>query len=450
MKNLKTLSIVTVFLIFLILLIFSFFLPPLSYQEIKRAVIVQEAYSGNVLFPTYNGIPYLTKPPLYTWVSLPFYTLGKISSNEIFFLRIFSIFCYVLLSYFIYLFWKKDFFKTFVTLFILFSSFRFLSFSFRIDLEPFFILLSFLAIYFGYIFIKTLNIKNAYLFYIFLGLSILVRGPLNFFIFPALFLYSLFFKNKNILKLIFFFKGWTLFLLIIFPWYILGYFKYGLNAFNEFLFIDLKERLYSPNKDPFYYYFKALILNFLPYFILILFKLKEVYKNLIKEKNIDEETIFFVFLFIIPTFIMSFTGEKFDKYLLYLYPFFSIFLVNILTKFYSITTLLKVSICLSLINLFILISIHLNELDVLKYKIEIVQKNLPKREKIVFFGKENPFFVYFYGKPIKVIHQEKEVLEYIEKKYTIISDRTLKGLTILKVIPDPYKKDIIWYVYGST
>ncbi len=112
--------------LFLCLIIFSYFLPLLSYQEARRVVITQETFLGSLLIPTFNEEPYFTKPPLYTWISLPFYGLGIIFSEEVFFLRFISLGSYVILSCVIYFILKKDPIKTLISLFILFGSFRFL------------------------------------------------------------------------------------------------------------------------------------------------------------------------------------------------------------------------------------------------------------------------------------------------------------------------------------
>ncbi|MFN3921943.1 MAG: ArnT family glycosyltransferase, partial [Caldimicrobium sp.] len=137
-----------VVLIVILFLFLSYFLPLLSYQEARRAVIIQESFLNQSLLPTYNGIPYFTKPPLHIWISLPFYGLGILFKNELFGMRLLSILSYIFIAYVIYLIHKKEREKTLLSLLILFSSFRFLSFIYRLDIEPLFILFNLTSFYY--------------------------------------------------------------------------------------------------------------------------------------------------------------------------------------------------------------------------------------------------------------------------------------------------------------
>ncbi len=212
-------------LTFIILLIIAGFLPLLSYQEARRAIIIQETFLSHSLIPQFNGEPYFTKPPLHTWLSFPFFALGKITQQEIFFMRLLSFLSYFGAIYFIYLFSQKNFSKTLLSVLILFSSYRFLSFIYRIDLEPLFVFLTLGTIYFALKYNENSLFKYSFLFYLFFALAFMVRGPLHFFLLPAFLLYALFSINKNFLKLLFNPAGWFIFLSIVLPFYVFGYLK---------------------------------------------------------------------------------------------------------------------------------------------------------------------------------------------------------------------------------
>ncbi len=432
------------FLALLAILILSYYLPLTSYQEARRAVIIQETYYGNFLIPTYNGKPYFTKPPFFTWISLPFFAIGHLFSFEIFSLRMVSILSYILIAFIIYKLQKKDSLKTLLALFILFSSFRFLSFIYRIDIEPLFVFLVLVSFYFLVQFKNTLKTKYIYLFYFFFALAFLTRGPLHFFLIPSLLLYAFIFKDKKIFKLIFFPRGWLLFLLLSLPWYIFGYLKFGLHVFQEFIYIDIFERLVS-KKDPFYYYFEALFLNFAPWFLLFLLKIKTFLKKEVSFLPSQEWLYFFMFSF--PVLFLSFTGEKFDKYLFYLYPFVALFISNVLLRLYSKKFLLYLGTVLFILNLSAVLTIRGYSLKDLRYKVDLVRVNLPKDKKIVFYKKENPLFIFYLKRPIPIIKEKKKFWKYFRKGYGIFTFEEIKGIVPSLVLPDPYKKKKIWYYY---
>lgn len=435
------------FLLFLIFLIFlgSIFLFPIfSYQEARRVVIIQEAFLNHSLIPTFNGEPYFTKPPLYTWLGLIFFSFGKIFGLEVAFLRIFSILCYLLTAYLLYLILKKDLKRTLLTLFILFSSFRFLSFIYRIDLEPLFIFFTTLSFYFLIKFIENPSSMKAFYFYFCFALAFLVRGPLHFFLLPALLFYGIFFKEKKFFKLLFYLPGWLFLLFVILPWYLYGYLKYGGSIFQEFFYIDIWKRMYEKT-DPFYYYFEVSFLNFFPSFILISIK----FKNFIKfmKTSTNPEIKLYLISFLIPLILLSFTGEKFDKYLLFLYPFLSLFLSEVLLNLYSKTFLFRFFAFLMMINFFAILGIQFSQFEEVKFKTKFLAENLPKHEKYSFYMEVNPYILYLLQKPVPVIKSEKDLSKILEQGYFILSPFKIKNFIPKAIYPDPYKKNKFWYLY---
>ncbi|MFN4197355.1 MAG: ArnT family glycosyltransferase, partial [Caldimicrobium sp.] len=238
------------FAIFFSLLIISYFLPLLSYQEARRAVIIQESFLFKSLVPTLNGEPYFTKPPLHIWISLIFYGIGAILKAELFGMRVLSIISYILMSYLIYLIQKRDALKTVLSILLLTSSFRFLSFIYRIDLEPLFILFNLASFYYLLQFLEDQRLLRVAQFYFFFACALLVRGPLHFFLLPAYLLFLLLEKDRKKLFLFFHPVGIILFIGVILPWFLYGYWRFGIDVFQEFLYKDLGERLVA-KKEPF-------------------------------------------------------------------------------------------------------------------------------------------------------------------------------------------------------
>lgn len=425
-----------------ILLTISCYLPLLSYQEARRAVIIQETFLFHSPIPKFNGEPYFTKPPLHTWISIPFYALGKITKQEIFFLRLLSFLSYFCIIYFIYLFLQKNISKTLLSTLILFSSIRFLGFIYRIDLEPFFVFLTLGSIYFAFKYNENPLFKNVFLFYLFFALAFMVRGPLHFFLLPSFLLYALFFKNKYFLKLLLNLAGWLTFFFLTLPFYIYGYFEYGPGLFQEFLKKDLSSRLFFKG-DPFYYYFKAFFLNFLPYFILLLFKikyLKEKYFDLLQNYPIN----LFLFLCFIPIVLLSFTGEKFDKYLLFLYPISSLFLSELLLKLYRKNFLLKLS-CLfyGISFLAVIIPLFLSYKN-LKTETNLWKTHLDPKKDYLFYQNIHPLALFLLKRPVPLL---KNLENLQDKNKILISPKSIKEKNLLFILKDPYKKGTFWFFY---
>ena len=373
-------------LLFLIFFVEAYFLPITSHQEARRALIALES-KYNPLFPTLNGEPYLVKPPLHPILSSPLLFLASVLNLnmdvQIFLLRSLSLLSYVGISYIVYILLEKDLRQSLIAIFILFSSYRFLSFALRIDLEPsfvFFCLLSF------YLFVKYEKMRKSYLiysFYIVLSLASLVRGPLNLLMMFSLFLYSVLKYRKDaisFLKL----HGIILYLLPQALWYGLAYLKFGKEPFQGFL-LDLKTRT-AEKGDPFYYYFLSLALNFLPYLLLLLLKVRDLVK--IKHQGM----LLYFISSLIPLLILSFTGKKFDKYLLFLYPLFAILLTKTLLNLYSGRFVFYISIVLFILNFLAVFVTYAYQIKSLRPQFLYLEKSLPCQENLCFFDEPHYLF----------------------------------------------------------
>ena len=113
----------------------------------------------------------------------------------------------------------------------------------------------------------------------------------------------------------------------------------------------------------------------------------------LKNKKIEEgKTCFSLFvLVVLTTFFLSFTGERYNKYLLFLYPFLAIFFSLWLRNFFSKSMLEKIAIFLFVINLTAFLSIQIYRMGKTEYRMDILKKVVKeyKNKKLVFWKKEN-------------------------------------------------------------
>ncbi|MFN3567521.1 MAG: ArnT family glycosyltransferase [Caldimicrobium sp.] len=435
--------------LFISFFIISYFLPLLSYQEARRAVIIQESFLSKSLIPTLNGKPYFTNSPLHTWISLIFYGLGAILKAELFGIRVLSIISYILMSYLIYLIQKRDALKTVLSILLLTSCYRFLSFIYRIDLEPLFILFNLASFYYFLQFLEEPRLLRVAQFYFFFACALLVRGPLHFFLLPGYLLFLLLEKDRKKLFLFFHPVGIIFFIGVILPWFLYGYLRFGIDVFQEFLYKDLGERLVA-KKEPFYYYFKAYILDWLPFLFLVLLKIKSL-RELIKEKASQLLKLSFLSL-LIPLVLLSFTGDKFHKYLLFLYPYAALLSTEILLFLYPAKRLLQIASFITLINALVLFISLINEISKVKGDSEILINALKglRVEKIAFYEKPNLLLLYHLKKPFPVLKTKEELENALNKGVFVFSPKIVEGMPLyLAVYPDPYRKGDFWFLYGK-
>jgi hypothetical protein len=341
---------------------------------------------------------------------------------------------------------------------MLLANLRFLSFFNRVDIEPLFVLFSFLMFYFSYLYLFVAPKRiYQYLFYVFLTAGVLTRGPLNFFYLPGLLVYGLLTKDKKVFKLLLNPLGWLILLIPSLGWYSYGYVAFGKEIFKEFLDTDVKTRLLDQARDPWYYYFKHLFLNFWFCFIFLFYliwKQKAYHKEKAKEiwyKLIQNKEVFFLStVAIIPVFLLSFTGKKFDKYLLWVYPFWAIIFSKIFVENFSMSFLLglkKFLLGLVLINLIFLGTIAFYNSNQISYQLHVIKKEIIQG-RLAFWQKENPVIIFYASSPVKVLTTEEDLSNLLNQGYNIISEEKIPQGILKKNFVDPYKHTV-WYVFSQ-
>jgi 4-amino-4-deoxy-L-arabinose transferase-like glycosyltransferase len=319
-----------------------------------------------------------------------------------------------------------------IAIFIIFSSYRFLSFALRIDLEPLFVFFCLLSFYLFVKYEKERKSSLIYAFYIVLSLASLVRGPLNLLLMFSLFLYAVLTYKKEAIS---FLKPHG-FILYLFPqalWYGFAYLKFGKEPFQEFI-VDLQTRTMGKG-DPFYYYFLNLGLNFLPYLLLIFLKARSLLKI-----NHQDLLLYFISSFI-PLLILSFTGEKFSKYLLFIYPIFAILLAKILLNLYSERFVFYATFFLFILNFLACSLSYVLQITSLRPKIMSLQKSIPCQERLCFFDEPVYLFSLLCERRIPKCKERKD----LSSGFVIMGIPCKeKGYQTRLTLKDPYKEKN-WY-----
>lgn len=292
--------------------------PLRNWDEAWYAEIIKNMASGkyNLLFPFWNGQYYFDKPPLYFWLSLPFFKVFGPGEWET---RIVSVIASIGATFLIYLVAKRLFnpatgiFSSliFVTLGQVYVRFS------HGNLDAL-LVFSFLITFYFYLLSKDKRIFLP-LCGIFLGLGFLIKGWfLGLFPLFIIFVYA-FLKErrspKNLVLILAFSvlsSGW---------WYLLGFLKFGKPFVNWYLFTIAEGGLNTPFFSFSLHYFNYFLRDFGVWLVPIL--LFAILRKRISRA--DQKTLFFLifsaFSFI---FVVNFLKEKADWHILPAYPFVAI------------------------------------------------------------------------------------------------------------------------------
>ncbi len=280
--------------------------------------------TGNFIVPHLNSAPYPDKPPLLFWLinlfSLPF---GKITALSA---RLPSAFAGIGCCLAIFYLGKRLYRNTRIALLsaiFLATSSKFLWMSHRVAFDvllTFFVTMAILCFYKGYTEQKN---KGRYyiLFYVFMALGVLTKGPVGFILpFLTILIYLILKRDTKILKETKPWLGGAIFVFIVFTWVYLASIYGGKEYTYQILFKQNAGRFASSfaHKRPFYYYFINFPVNFLPWSffipsIAIYLSSKQVRGRV---QNILLPVIWFAVVFI----FFSISSGKRDIYVLPLYP----------------------------------------------------------------------------------------------------------------------------------
>ncbi|HLE86986.1 MAG TPA: glycosyltransferase family 39 protein [Candidatus Brocadiaceae bacterium] len=299
--------------------------------------------SGNFIVPHLISEPYPDKPPLLFWLinlfSIPFGKITAVSS------RLPSAFAGIGCCLAIFYLGKSLYHNTRIALLaslFLATSSKFLWMAHRVAFDvplTFFVTMAILCFYKGYAArhgrslttppceewdkggVKKQERRYYTLFYIFMALGVLTKGPIGFILpFCIVLTYIILEKDIRVLKETRPWIGGTIFAFIVFTWVYLASIYGGKEYAYQILFKQNVGRFASSfaHKRPFYYYFINFPVNFIPWSVFVpsiaIYLFSKEGRG--KIQSISLPVIWFGVIFV----FFSIVSGKRDIYVLSLYP----------------------------------------------------------------------------------------------------------------------------------
>jgi 4-amino-4-deoxy-L-arabinose transferase-like glycosyltransferase/membrane-associated phospholipid phosphatase len=298
-------------------------------DEARNAEAAREMLqSGDFIVPTFNYELRTDKPPLHYWFFILFYKIFGVSE---FASRFISPILGLVLIYLVYKFTSMLIDKAAAvgaSLILGTSLYFFLLFRMAVP-DPFLVLFSTAALLFFYKGVMSKNKKYIALFYLFMGLSALAKGPVGFII-PFAIAATFVFLNKQSVNIAGRVKalkvfvsmphiaGYIIFAAIAVPWYVAVSLKTGGNFASGFFIHHNIERFTShvagPNA-PFAATFLYLIVGFFPWSYLLI----QTLAGAIKERK-DPFTLFLLIWAAVYLIVYTVSATRLPHYLVPAYP----------------------------------------------------------------------------------------------------------------------------------
>ncbi len=425
----------------LIVIIFSFFsflffenrVPFTETSDARYAEIAYETLKyGHWLIPTQNKIIHITKPPLTYWLTALGYKIFGV--NELGG-RFFSGVCGILSALLVFFISLKLFKNEEVSLLsgIIFSTTPLIMGASRIVTTDIFLLTSMLfSIYYFLDFLETGNNKKLYLFWLWLGISGFIKGPLGYLqVIPIAIIYLLSTGEKDKIKSLF--KPLPLILsLIIASWWFVYIFVKIPNSIDYLVDKQFASRLSSKgfgHPKPVWFYFEGLFYLAYPWIFGLLFSIKTI----INEWKSNKEFKFLVIMFLFPVVFFSIPVSKLSLYIL-----LSLASLSIMVSY----VLLEKEKC----SLFILSSIFEITIILIAFKKDLIQFKPPFSfvvialigfNLIIPFLKTNKARVYLTGiKIIAVLLIALNIISLQPEKYLFTMKTTANFINKLPKKPE--------------
>lgn len=410
-------------------------IPTLSHNEARRMIVVQEMLANHDwLIPTLNDNIYLEKPPFFYWLALVFSLLFQSTAEWV--MRLPSALSALGLTWLVFDRVKKYIgrWEGLFAALMLVTSVQFTMFARRAEIEMVLTACCATSLIFYFDYLKNrAGSKYLYLSYLFLGLACLTKGPvaLVFFV-PPILTFGLVKKDRRALKGLLSLRGWAIFSIIAFPWYIYIYLNLE-KRMEKVIHKDVTYKIFNlENRDPFYEYILILLGAFVPWILIVFYKTKKMARSLFD----TFEKAYFAYGFLVPLVIMSLFATKHAKYVLPLIPCLAILLgiwfanlagdlgIRWRGKFHFRSI---VAVGIMVVCFFVYYAAV--EAQVYKYRYEafaplIAKINASAMGHPVYLYKDLTYrVVYYYGKSIPVL-KEPEVQDRIKKgeSFLLIAD----------------------------
>jgi len=305
-------------------------------DEPRYAQVAKEMMeSDKWILPHLNNQVYPDKPPVFFWlISLSSMVKGEVTSFSARFPSALAAILGILLTY---LLGRKLYSARagFISALVLATTVEYFWLGHRANIDmslTFFILSALFFFHQGY---QESRKWPYYLFYLFMGIATLTKGPVGF-ILPSLTVTSYLILRRDVsaLKKVFLNWGLILFLAVIFAWLIPACIKGGKSYIDEILFNQILGRVHDSwsHKRPFYYYFLRLPPLMLPWF---LFLPSTFIYFFTKRKTIEEDYLFPTVWFIAIFVFFTLCSGKRELYMLPLFPSFALMVGFLWNKFFE-------------------------------------------------------------------------------------------------------------------
>ncbi|MGE4385809.1 MAG: ArnT family glycosyltransferase [Endomicrobiaceae bacterium] len=378
---------------------------PLSGDGIGYGEIAKEmAITGDYLTPYHDGLPsfYTSKPPMLYWFSaLSGNVFGfnnfsvKLPVAILAFLSIISMFLFVSKYY--------NFNVAFFTSIVLTFTQQYMHHGRSCVTDgPFATFFIFALISFW---VANAEQKNLcyYLMSFFIGCAVMTKQVFGFIPFFVVFSYIIIARDFKILKNYHFYLSFFIVPLIVLPWHILMYDKFGMKFINEYFLSTVNNiQGWSPKQSYFsgiYIYINILISNYQPWVLFFIYGVYIKFKN-IKNIIISKKDIFILSWFFIPFVILHLVTQKNGNYLNALYPasaiicaeVFNSFSQRIVKKIITILLILSTALCITYIS-FPIIPLTLDS-QKLRDPMGLIQsvKTIDSKNKIII--RQDDWFVF--------------------------------------------------------
>ncbi len=286
------------------------------YAEIPREMVEQ----GDYLVPHFNYVRYFEKPPLLYWIVAASYKIGGVSEWSFRFPNALAgLFCVLVV------FWAgRRWFSAEVGLLsaiLLMSSFGYFASARIVTTDLLLASLLFAAVVSFYEFSRDRKSTYLYLFYLFLALATLAKGPIAVLLVGLtilVYLYSV--KDLSFLKKLLNPWGLLLYAVIAMPWFLTMSFHE--KGFFDFFFVDQHILRFITKKHdrsgPIYYFIPVIAAGMLPWSFFIPRAIITLWKS-------RELRLFFIWSAVVFAFF-SLSGSKLPPYVLPIFPALSLIL----------------------------------------------------------------------------------------------------------------------------
>ncbi len=383
--------------------------PLLSFNEARRAVPVAGMYqTHNWLLPYLNGELYIDKPPLFYWAALLCAKLFAVVNEWT--LRLPSALAALATLWMTYRTTAKfeNTQTAVLATLVLLCCADFASFARRSEIEMLLTALCGGAIFFAHDFIcKQSNKLSVYASYALTGLALLCKGPvaLLFVQLPVL-LFALAHRDARARAYLLCWPAWLLMLTIGVSWYAAVTLEEGKDIWQRVIKTDIHGKISGGNNssDPFYSYLVAVIVNFLPWTLLLLARARSNWHCI--TQNLSRR--FFLYAFVSPFILLSLMGDKHIKYLLPAYPAFAVLCASCLMSLWDKANTNwqragKIIACVLPLSVFSFFAFFEAQILIHRHQalpiFASLQKSYPDTQ-LVSYKEVDMRTVYYYGKPI--------------------------------------------------